>query len=115
MKTRRDLIQRTLESLQVVRPGGAIPADVYRSAGARLKDYLLELDEDPRGPLDFDPTAGDEIPDERMSLLTACFAGIIAPQYWFPVDPVAWERAQSRLFAAIIGESDFVEDPPRDY
>ena len=114
MKSRRDLIQRTFESLGIVRPGGNIQGDMFRSADQRLQDYLLELDEDPRGPLDFDPTAS-AIPDERMSLLSMCFAGIVGPQYGFPVDPLAWERAQSRLFAAIIGPSDFIEDEPRDF
>lgn len=115
MKTHRDLIQRVLESLGIVMPGGQIEPDAYRSASNRLKDYLLELDSEPQGPLDFDPTASDEIPDERMSWLVRLFANQIAPQYGKPVNDGEVILAKSGLFAAIIGESDYTEDVPRDF
>lgn len=115
MKTHRDLIQQTLESLGVVMPGGTIDHDEYRVANARLTAYLLELDSSPQGPLDFDPTATDEVPDERMSWLVTLFANLIAPQYGKPINYQERDLAQSRMFAAIIGESDFEEDQPRDF
>lgn len=81
-----------------------------------LADLLLELDEEQA--LDFDPTDSDAIPEERMAQLVTIFRhSIIAETFDKVVDPTnqLYDRAKYRMFAAILGDSDYIEDQPTDY
>ena len=112
MKTRRDVIQRAYERLGVVRPGAAVPGNLYTSADDALLDKLLEINEDVN--LDFDPLA-DEIPEERMFRCTRMLMEMVKPMVGQQENPQLLEFIESKFKASVIGESDHIEDPVTNY
>lgn len=112
MATKTDLITRALTRMGVVRVGQPVPARLFKDALEFVNDYLLELDEDL--PLDFDPTADDEIPDERMSALTALCANYLAPNYGKPRNIQEIEYYKRRLYALIYPD-DHISSEPMDF
>ena len=118
MRTHRDIVQRAAFRIGLKRAGQDLEGNVYTELLNAFQDSLLELDEEQS--LDFDPTDATFVPLERAPLLIS----------WFMYQPVfdqfdnrrnPGERlllgldAKRRLFAAVIGESDFVEPAAVDY
>ena len=116
--THRDVVQRAAFRIGLKRAGQDLEGPMYAELLAALQDFLLELDEEQN--LDFDPTDDDVIPDERMGQIVPLF---MLSQVFDPFDQrrsasereLLFRAYKRRFFAGVVGESDFVDEEPRDY
>lgn len=117
-KTRRDIIDHAALEIGLGRQGQSLGGNVFNHFDSALSALLLELDDECE--LDWDVSVDGEIPDERSRILTQVF------MYATPLDrydrrrtpadrELLYERHKRRLFAAVIGDTDFVEEPPRNF
>lgn len=118
MRTHRDVVQRAAFRLGMRRAGQDLDGPVYAELLQTLQDFLLELDEETR--LDFDPTDANDVPEERMGQLVPLF--MYQPVFdQFDLRRAAGDRlvlerdARRKFFAGVVGESDFDEEPVRDF
>lgn len=117
-RTHSDVVQRAAFRIGMKQAGQDLAGNIYNELLVALQDFLLELDEEQS--LDFDPTNDSEVPEERMGGLVPLFAySPVFDQFDNRRTPVEREllfaQAKRRFFASVIGESDFVEDYPRNY
>ena len=118
MPTHRDVVQRAAFRLGIRRAGQDLDGPVYVEFLDALEDYLAELDEE--YPLDFDPTDANAVPNGRMGLLVPLFM-YQAVFDQFDLRRGAGERealaamAKRKFFAAVVGDSDFVEDETANF
>lgn len=115
--TRAELIKRTLYRMGTVRVGADVPGAMYEFVNDSLTDLLYEINEDIS--LDFDLTE-DEVPEERAASLANLLRYSPALDVYDTKQPPAersllFTRAHGRFIASVIGESNYVEDVPRDY
>jgi len=118
MATHRDVVQRAAFQVGLRRAGQDLEGAVYVELLNALTDYLLELDEEQS--LDFDPTEASSIPDERMAQLVPLFMYTpVFDQFDLRRNPSDREalaaRSLRRFYAAVVGDSDFIEAEARDY
>lgn len=118
MPTHRDVVQRAAFRVGLKRAGQDLAGAIYVELLNALQDYLAELDEE--YPLDFDPTDADAVPSERMGLLVPLF--MYTPVFdQFDMRRGAGEReilaiaAKRKFFAAVVGDSDYIEPEVRDF
>ena len=118
MRTHRDIVQRAAFRIGLKRAGQDLEGAIYGELLTSFQDSLYELDEEQS--LDFDPTDEDAIPEERAPLLISWF--MYTPVFdQFDQRRAPSERlllgldAKRRLFAAVLGESDHIEQEPVDF
>lgn len=112
MATKTELVNRTLRLLGVTRFGQETPGTLGVEVRAILDAYLLSLNEEVA--LDFDPT-DESVPDERDFHLMVILSQLAGPGFGKPLDERILDRYERKLFAAVLGESDFVEPTTEDF
>jgi hypothetical protein len=118
MRTHRDVVQRAAFRIGLRRAGQDLEGNIYQELLEALEDLLLELNEEVA--LDFDPTAAEEVPEERMGgLVPLLMYSPVFDQFDLRRGPgereLLYERAQTRFYASVTGESDYIEPEPRDF
>ncbi len=118
MATHRDVVERAAFRIGLRRAGQQLEGSIYTELLSSLEDYLLELDEE--YPLDFDPTDANAVPAERMGLLVPLYMYTpVFDQFDKRRAPEARlileSNAKRKFFAAVVGDSDFVDEEPRNY
>lgn len=116
-RTKNDIVKRALQRLGVVRVGSSVDGNLSTYGNEALDDLLYEINEDIE--LDFDPTE-TSIPNERAASLANLLRYSPAlDQFDTRSGPteraVMFRAAKTRFLASVIGPSDFIEDPSRDF
>jgi len=118
MATHFDVVQRAAFRIGLRRAGQDLGGSIYTELLSAFQDFLLELDEE--YSLDFDPTEASSIPNERMAQLVPLF--MYTPVFdQFDERRNASDRealailSKRKFFAAVVGDSDFVEPESLNY
>ena len=98
--------------------GEGLSGTVYNRLLAAFQGYLLRLNEEVS--LDFDPTDADGVPDERYEVLATLFSYHPVFHQFDRVHRPAErlllaDEMKKRFFAAVIGDSDYIESTVGNY